>query len=164
MKVLKFLAIAGAVITIGGAVFIFSRPAAARAAGAKAFKVSADCTSVEIVDEEEAKAALTSAATIAFQGMDGKAIDLIVRALGFAIPQCPINDYMKISGIPGVPFGVTIGELRAIVGDRTVQEVADLAAQGQLPGVPGMVGASPDAPPRNPISAILAFTTGGDYP
>ena len=152
-----------AAATIGTAVFVFSRPAAAKAAGAKGFKVSADCTSVEIIDEEAAKAALTAAATIAFKGMDGRADELLVRALGFAIPQCPINDYMKITGIPGVPFGVTIGEVRAIVGTKTVEEVQELAAQG---GLPMPMGVSPDnpTPPQNPVNAILAFVTGGDYP
>lgn len=163
MRLWKFLAVAGAVITVGGAVFIFSRPAAAKAAGAKAFKVSADCTLVEVVDEEAAKSALISAATIAFKGMDQSAMDLIVRALGYAIPQCPINDYLKIKGIPGVPFGVTIAEVRAIVGTKTVAEVQELAAQG---GLPLPLGVSPDNPTiaRNPINALLAWTTGGDYP
>lgn len=163
MKILKTLAIVGAVVTVGTAVFVFSRPAAAKAAGAKGFKVDAKCTLVEIVDEEQAKAALTAAATIAFQGMDGRADELLVRALGFAIPQCPINDYMKITGIPGVPFGVTIGEIKAIVGTRTVGEIAELAAQG---GLPMPVGVSPDnpTPPQNPVNAILGFVTGGDYP
>ncbi len=175
MKVLKWLAIAGAVVTVGGAVFIFSRPAAAKAAGAKAFRVSADCTSIEIVDEEAAKSALIAAGTIAFKGESQSAMELIVLGLGYAIPQCPINDYVKISGIPGVPIGITIGEIRSIVGDKTVAELMELAAQGGLPGVPGMVGASPEAvigtdgsvqqlAPRNPVNAILAFVTGGDYP
>lgn len=159
----KGLAIAGAVLTVGTAVFVFSRPAAAKAAGAKAFKVSDDCKSVEIIDEEAAKSALIAAATIAFKGMDQPAIELIVSALGYAIPQCPINDYMKITGIPGVPFGLTIGEVRAIVGTKTVAEVQELAAQG---GLPMPMGVSPDSPsiPQNPVNALLAWTTGGDYP
>lgn len=168
MKIWKALAIAGAVITVGGAVFIFSRPAAAKAAGAKAFKVTADCTTVEIVDEEAAKSALMAAGTIAFKGLDQPAMELIVSALGYAIPQCPINDYMKISGVPGVPFGVTIGELRQIVGDKSIGEIQELAAKGELPGVPGLEGVGPpgsdQVADRNPVSAILAFVTGGDYP
>lgn len=163
MKLWKAIALGGALLGIGGSIYLFSRPAAAAAAGKRAFKVSADCTSVQIVDEEAAKQALVAAAMVHFHGLDQPAMELIVLALGTAIPQCPINDYMKISGVPGVPFGVTIGELRAIVGDKTLEQVQELAAQG---GLPMPMGISPESPtaPRNPVSAILAWTTGGDYP
>ncbi len=179
MKLWKFLGIAGAVLTVGAGVFFFTRPAAAAAAGRKAFKVDAKCENVEIVDEEAAKEALTAAAMVHFQGLSQKAIDLIVLALGQAMPQCPINDYLKITGIPGVPFGITIGQIRAIVGDMTLEQVQEMAAKGELPGIPGMVGSSgseelPNQPGygqahnggglRNPVAAILAWTTGGDYP
>lgn len=164
MKIWTFLAVAGAVVTVGGAVFLFTRDAAAASAGRKAFKVSADCTSVEIVDEEAAKEALVAGATANFQNMQQRAIDLIILALGVAIrdSKCPVNDYMKLVGIPGIAIDPTIGMIRAIVGDRTLEEVQELAAKGELPGIPGLDAASPDA--RNPVSAILAWTTGGDYP
>lgn len=167
MKLWGWLAVVGAVVTVGGAVFIFSREAVAKEAGKKAFRVNAECTEVEVIDEEAAKQALVAAATLHFRGMDQHAIDLIVRALGQAIPQCPINDYMKISGIPGVPFGVTVGQVRAIVGDKTLEEVQDLAAQGGLPGIPGLEGAavgppgSDQASDINPVVALLAWLLGG---
>lgn len=173
MKIWTFLAVAGAVVTVGGAVFLFTRDAAAASAGRKGFKVSADCTSVEVVDEDAAKEALIAGATANFHGMDQKAIDLIILALGVAIrdSHCPVNDYMRVSGIPGVPLPMTIGQIRAIVGDRTLEEVQELAAKGELPGVPGFDAASDplymdsvEPTHANPVSAILAWTTGGEYP
>lgn len=166
MKLWKFLAVAGAVVSVGGVVFLFTRDAAAASAGRKAFKVAADCSSVEIVDIEAAKEAIINGATANFHGMDQKAIDLIVLALGVAIRDsgCPVPDHMKVIGIPGVAIDPTIGMIRAIVGDRTLAEVKELAEKGELPGVPGLDAASAEGLPRNPVSAILAWTTGGDYP
>jgi hypothetical protein len=154
----KALAVVGAVVTVGSTVFLVSRPAAAAAAGKKAFKVSPDCLTVEIVDEEAGRAALTAAATISFRSMSERADLLLLRVLSYALNPCVPTDDMKITGIPGVPIGVTVGEIKAIIGNRTVEEVGELAAQGGL-ALPGLEGAGE----RNPVNAILAWTTGGDY-
>lgn len=135
MKIWKFLAIAGAVVTVGGAVFIFSRPAAAAAAGKRAFKVSADCLDVEVVSEDDAKSALQSAAIAAFRSTDELAINFIRRAISIAT-SCPVSDAMKIRGVPGYPLPITVGALASIVGQRSVGEIKDLIASGgvQLSG------------------------------
>lgn len=154
----KLMLTTTAVAMVGTAVFLYTRPAAAAAAGKKAFKVSPDCLSVTVIDEVEGQKALEAAATISFRSMSERADLLLLRVVSYAT-SCPVSDDMKISGLPGVPFGITIGQIKAIIGDRTVEEVAELAAQGGLP-LPGLEGAGLD---MNPVNAILAYITGGEY-
>lgn len=162
----KALLGAGAVITLGGTVFLLSRPAAAREAGRQAFVTDYPCTTVTIVDEEAAKTALMNAVGLAYKGMDKRADELLVGALKWALgDRCPVTDALVIKGIPGVPFKLSIGQIKAVLGDRTVQEIADMAAKGEIPGFEMPVGASEaGTTPRHPIAAMLAWLTGGEYP
>lgn len=140
MKIWK-LAILGTVVTAAGAaVFLGSRKAAAAEASTKGFKVSADCKSIEIVNEGEAQAAVTAAALASFRDMDEPASDLLDRALDIMFAKCaPLggDTQVKAKNYPAVSLAV----VRTALAGQSVGDVADAAKSGNFE----LVGAAGEA-------------------
>lgn len=124
------------VVVTGGAIAFFSSTRAAAASKAlEGFKVAPDCSTIEVIDQAKAEASMRDAAIVSFSSMDEPAMDLLMRMLDTAFPQCkPIQDSAVFS-MPGqVP--ASIGTIRLLIGDRTVAEVKDMltAAGGIVTG------------------------------
>lgn len=126
---------------VGTAVFLGTRKASAAAAGAKAFRVDADCRKVETLDLDAAKAAVQAAAMAEFRGQDEKAIDFAYRVVSLVIGCRPSNLTMFV-GLPGTVGGISWESVKSQIGDRTVAELAQLAASGgvQMAVQPGYEG------------------------
>lgn len=132
----------GLAVGIGAAVFFGTRKAAAADAGAKAFRVDPGCKKVETLDLDAAKAAVQAAVMAELRSKDEKAIDFLERTIKLVIGCTPTDETMFV-GLPGSAGGLSWGSLRTMVGDRTVAELAQLAAEGglQMAVQPGREGA-----------------------
>lgn len=126
---------------IGAAVFLGTRKASAAASGKKAFRVDAGCTKVETIDQDAAKSAVQAAAMAEFRGKDEPAIDYLGRVIVIVI-GCTPSDATMFVGLPGSAGGLSWGSIRSMVGNRTVAELAELAASGgfQMAMAPGKQG------------------------
>lgn len=151
MKTWIKIALGGsAVILAGGAVFFATRSAAAQESAAKAFEVSADCRTVRVIDEEAAVAAIKNAALVTFRGLDEPANDLMLRTIKFLTKCEPTDDMLIVNSPAGV--NMTVGQAKAIIGDKTVGQVMEQAALREqsfdLNGV-GLEGAAAPSPVDN---------------
>lgn len=155
MKVWHVAVAATAVAVVGGAVFLFSRPAAARDAGLRAFEVSADCKSVRVIDPKAAEDALRAAGIAVFRGMDMPAMEFLRKAIKL-VTNCEATDDMMVDGFPGQPAAVSVGTIASIFGDDSIEQVLRKYG-GQFGGGLSLEGGS--MTDDNGLAAVRAATT-----
>lgn len=132
---IKILLGVTAIGVVGGVVFFATREAKAQEAASKAFKVSPDCKTIEVIDMAEAKLAVEAAAVASFRGTGELARDFIDRAFGILtrdFPQCPKplpgETIIKVQGQMPMP----IAAVRAVIGDRTLDELKTMVESGDI--------------------------------
>lgn len=145
---------------VGAAVFLGSRKAAAQDAAKKAFKVSDDCTTVELVDPKAAQDAIMAAGIIELRGTDEPAIDLAERIFNTMLAPCTIGltTVFKAQG-KTVPWIV----VKILIGNKTVAELRDAYQNGTLE-LPVGAGEGQEPPDIDAVKSLLALVLGEPKP
>jgi len=131
-----------AAVGIGVVAFFSTRKAAAASAGAVAFQVNADCSTIAVVDEAAAKGAATAAALVVRPLPGDDALDAATQLLAIAVPQC---DWLFVpDDRTFVHRGsrYTWAEVRGLLEGKTVGELTDMVGAGPAfvsSGVPLLV-------------------------
>jgi hypothetical protein len=142
MKTSSLILGATAVFGVTAAIFIFSRPAAARDKARKAFTVDMDCGSILVLDEELAKGAFVAAAIAVAPTPDSSAIEALKAICSFMFPQCDwTNPPDGRTFVRGNGQHITWGDLKSAVGERTVADVKSIVEKFS-----GMQGAASPLP------------------
>lgn len=124
------LGIAGAVL-VGAIVFGRTRRAAAASSGSRAFEVSADCQTIRVVSEAEARAAATAAAIVVHPSASSPALPVLQQALAVAIPQCDWQDVPPDRTFIHNGAHYTWQEIETLIGTRTLGQLTELVGQAQ---------------------------------
>lgn len=110
-----------------GAVFFFTRTAAAASKAKTAFAVDPNCGSFLVVDEEQAKGSLIAAALAVSPAPTARAIDALKAILTKMFPQCDWNDPPDGRTFIRGAQHLTWKDIESAVGERTVAEVREIA-------------------------------------
>lgn len=149
-----------AAVGIGVAVFLGTREAKARETAKKAFKVNADCSVIEVVDEAAFQDAAQAAAIAAYEGMDEQADAMFDRVVGVLLknfPQCPARlDGLTVVKIPN-QMPVPISVVRALITGKTVGQLKDDVASGKF----SLEGSAGDDVPQQPFRDRLMVSLFG---
>ncbi len=114
----------------GAVVFLSTREAAAQDAAKEAFKVSPDCSTIELIDENRARDAIIAAGISVLPSDDDMAIDVAEKMFKVLWPQCTlgITTVFKARG-QSVPWGLvmlglvgkTVGQVKKGIEDGTIE-------------------------------------------
>lgn len=136
-----------------GAVFFFTREAAAASKAKTAFAVDPDCGSFLVVNEEQAKGALIAATLAVSPAPTARAIDALKAILTKMFPQCDWNDPPDGRTFVRGAQHLTWKDIESAVDERTVAEVRAIAEKFS-----DMQSASP-----LPWPFVWGFGTGGCF-
>lgn len=145
---------------VGAAVFLGSRKAAAQDAAKKAFKVSDDCTTVELIDPKAAQDAIMAAGILELRGTDEPAVDFAERIFNTMLAPCTIGATTVF-----VAQGKTVPWLivKILLGNKSVAEVRDAYQNGTL-DLPVGAGTGDAPPDAEALKTVLAFLLGEPTP
>lgn len=117
-------------IGIGTAAFFLSGKAAAATAATQAFQISADCSTITIVDEAAAKGAATAAALVVRPLPSDPALEAAIEALAIAMPQCDWNEIPDDRTFVHRGTRYTWAQLSALLEGKTVGDLTGLVGAG----------------------------------
>jgi hypothetical protein len=135
--------------------FFVTRSAAAKSKASAAITVDPQCFIFVVVDEEKAKSAIVAAAIAVNPSMDSSAIEALKAIFAKMFPACDWTNppAQRIFVRRSTGQNLSWANIEALIGDKTVGEVKDLAKSAGLTG-----GVSAGEPMPWPI--LWGFGTG----